>query len=658
MPPAPAEKPRTSFMDLPKDIRMRIYDELSFSNIWDRAIHLNKKSIFDRRCLFDSANDSNEERYSVCRQCESNGWETEDEIGACKPSPGSILPDGAGFCVKEHHFLPVNLFRICRTWSNEAVETFYSRNKFKIFYLDTERLSALDNFRPTTLRALRNLTVRLSLSFCDSASDGVPCSTKGHHWDCHPGQSLQPAPRICRPALTFPHTDCKVIGHDAPLEQAQPRFKQILQDWTRFCQRLATSIEPGKLRLTMIVNTNDESVANSLLEPMRQLPALRQCAISLSKRYHPRLAAMAEEACLRIMGYPEPHIQDPFPFRKLPDELQLEVLRHTGLKAPFHMWCDRVKPGSIGYCDWGVPTQCIYQPDVVEDGGCVMCCTDALAHSSANPGCSCWTLSVAPLMVDRKMSEMAKHILYQENAWILNLTEFMKRSENINDYFGELLRHARHLQIHVSTNDEHDVYYEPGQRWHKLITRLKELHRDPSHLTFTLIMLHPEHDLEADPSYDPSQDSGSPLVWERVPRSIQASHMWDGHRSFADRAGSVFMVCGFRPKDIFVRILGRHHFIGSGNPSWDDDTRYESPLCDQRDFRHQEREIERIMMNDPSYDAEKRGKAAAVHESVDDVPAKDGTRFGTAMNSWRPWAHEEKCVLCGPAPNGRCAAAL
>lgn len=81
------------------------------------------------------------------------------------------------------------------------------------------------------------------------------------------------------------------------------------------------------------------------------------------------------------MGYPESRIRDPFPFRKLPNELQLEILRHKGLKAKSHLWFERHKPGSKDSEDYVVSPQCIYMVDIIERDGCVMCCTDKQQHS-------------------------------------------------------------------------------------------------------------------------------------------------------------------------------------------------------------------------------------------------------------------------------------
>lgn len=430
-----------------------------------------------------------------------------------------------------------------------------------------------------------------------------------------------------------------MLGHDGPLQAKERRCKQVIGDWKRLCQRLSVAIEPGKLNLTLIANTNDANVAAALVEPVRSLPTLRSCSISLSKWHNPDIRSVAEEACLHAMGYPESRLRDPFPLRKLPDEIQLQILRQTGLRAPYHLWYDRNKPGKARYCDGGISSQCIYKPDTIEKDGCVMCCTGDHAHSAANPNCSCWTLSMAPFRVDRKMRQMAQSILYQENTWVLDLQEFDPNTGHSSHHLDGLLRLARHLQIRVSTNDVGQPYYVPGQRWHELIQRLSKLHCDPSQLTMSLIMLHPHHE----------RDRVDPHVFHDAAE-------WSGHRSFSLRAYSSFQFHKFQPKDLFVRILRRHHIYGVGNRFWDLSTRIESPTCNQQDFGAQEIQIERHILGDALYDAAARGKSKAIHEMADDRPKKDPNvqDLRECLNVWRPFSHVADCSQCGGFSNDHC----
>lgn len=425
------------------------------------------------------------------------------------------------------------------------------------------------------------------------------------------------------------HVGCKVVGHDSALERRKRKDRRVLQDWARLCKRLSTAIEPGQLELTLIANTDEEDFAADLVKPLRTLPTLRACAVSLSKRHNTDIAQLADEACLRAMGYPESRITEPFNFRGLPDELQLEVLRNTGLKAPYHLWCDRRRPGTPKYCDYPLSNQCIYQADVVDKNGCVMCCTGDRAHSAANPTCNCWVLSMSPLQVDRKMRQMAKNVLYQENTWVLDLTDFVNHNGYFDGYWEDLLSQARHLQIHASTNDTLEAYDQTGYRWKAFMHQLQKMHVAPNLLTLSLVMLHPNHRWRPQRLSDP------------VTRSVWEGWEWRGHRLFAHRARSLFQ--DFHPKDVFVRILRRHHIAGLGSAEWQEKTRYESPVCDQQHFEEQEREMERVMMNNPDYDTRLRPKSKMIHEASGDLREV----LEPGVNSWKPFSHEDSCAQCG-----------
>lgn len=698
--------PRVTLMDLPKHIRRRIYRYIGLlPSVSSRFIHLGKTSPYNKRCLFASVDRDSHSRVESDSEAEGYDHRSEGHLDSdhsigydvqefpnchlCPPSVwydssrtlrhrgpwfyptspelrrvssvwtiGWLMQPSEVVCPRCHvgpepHScrVPTNLFRVCRAWSEDAIQIFYSKNKFKSFHLPDKGFAVLDSLRPSTLRAVRRLTVRLSMSFCHVVSEGKQCSLQYHNWECHPG-------KVCLLTnlvdISFPNAnpggqDCKVLGHDGPLEAKQGRYKQVMGDWQRLCQRLSVTIEPGRLNLTLIANTEDIDVATALVEPMRSLPALRSCSISLSKWHNPEIRSVAEMTCLRAIGYPESRFRDPFPFRQLPDEIQLNILRHTGLKAPYHLWFDRVRPGHTSYCDKAISSQCIYKPDSIEKDGCIMCCTGDHAHSAANPTCSCWTLSLTPFRVDRKMRHMAQSILFQENTWILDLGEVECIPEgHAFSCLDDLLRLARNLQLRVSTNDAGQPYYVPGQRWHDLIQRLTKLHFDPSQLTMSLIMLHPLHEgrepVDSHVFHEDSDDDAAE---------------WSGHRSFSSRAYQSFQFHKFRPKDLFVRILRRHHVYGIGDNTWQMTTHDESPTCDQRDFAAQETEIERHILGDALYDASARGKSKAIHEMADDRP-KNRTKWDSrkCVNVWKPFSLEADCSQCGGFSNDHCVRKL
>lgn len=654
--PPRGDRPRVSFMDLPQSVRRRIYQELHLisSGSWSwKPITLNTACLLDKKCLFQTSESDqdqqfvkdpdawprnsrtsryikSDERFIDCRGCRCNNWSHWTETThQCRAKSIHILPDFHMGCYCELDRIPTALFLVCRAWSKDAISTFYSENHFRIYYQGDGGLSVLDTLRPTTLQAMTRLTVHLSISFCD---DGHDCLDPTHCWKCHPS--------------------CKVIGHDSALCSHTKDTGKILRDWTRLCQRLAAAIQPGILKLTLIANTRNVGVASALMEPLQSLPRLRGCSISLSKYYDADLQNLAEATCLTTMGYPESRIQDPFPFDKLPNEVQLEILRHTGLKAPSHLGFERHKPGSKDYTDHFVSPQCIYMPDILEEDGCVMCCTDKQQHSAANPACSCWNLSIATMMVNHKMRQMSQSILYGENTWVMDLAYYFQLCNQ--PHLQSLLKYARNIQVRVSTKEVGVPYYEAGQRWCNFVRALKRDSLHPLQLTLTLTMLHPSH---------------SPDDATSISDTIFEGDEWMGHRIFTQRAKNIFLVSGWRPKNLFVRISRRHYTWSDGSRWWGEAIEGRLALCEQWNFRTQEREIERTIMNDDTYQSDARGKRRMIHEPISDllcnlpdyepdpedhVEAEDMIHCSVISPTWDPLSGEWPCYLCGPSNGTSC----
>lgn len=221
--------PRVTLMDLPRGIRRRIYRYLGLlpSGPSSRSIHLSKTSAYNKRCLFESVDpvepapqaehehrldehtdfaDREVQEFSNCHLCPPSLWcDAAGSISTIGPwychtgfslrsSNGWIMRPQEVVCSRCHvgpesHCckVPTNLFQVCRAWNQDAMQMFYSENKFKIFHMPGDGLTVMDSLRPSILQTMRRLTVRLSMSFCNFASEGLDCSLRDHHWECHPG---------------------------------------------------------------------------------------------------------------------------------------------------------------------------------------------------------------------------------------------------------------------------------------------------------------------------------------------------------------------------------------------------------------------------------------------------------------------------------------
>lgn len=109
----------------------------------------------------------------------------------------------------------------------------------------------------------------------------------------------------------------------------------------------------------------------------------------------------------------------------------------------------------------------------------------------------------------------------------------------------------------------------------------------------------------------------------------------------------------FHPKDVFVRLLRRHHIAGLGHVEWRVEMELASPVCDQQNFEGQERKIERTLMRDPEHDSRSRSKSKMIHEASSDGVIADGDLVDL-VNSWKPFSHQDSCTQCGLGARRRC----
>lgn len=85
-----------------------------------------------------------------------------------------------------------NLLQTCRTVYYEATPLFYSTKHFFVRYFECGDLEVLQKLTPSSMRALRLLTIHLNVSSCEK---GAPCCRghrllHGHDCDSYHGKPL------------------------------------------------------------------------------------------------------------------------------------------------------------------------------------------------------------------------------------------------------------------------------------------------------------------------------------------------------------------------------------------------------------------------------------------------------------------------------------
>jgi hypothetical protein len=350
----------TSFLDLPPKIRYRIYDEALLAI--DRTINLSYRGRQERKLEPPDVSDSPES----------------DESQGCGPNPEEEYWGGS--------FITYNLLQVSRAIYHEIITIIYSSNTFMIRRRDLGSLQPLQNLSPDCLASLTHLIVRLSVTSCDF---GQECRKSGRN---------QPLCNLLR-------------RNDKPLGRISHADKAVILDWQRTAARLASHIQPHRLSIQFICDTQDYETAKQIVAPFWQLPRLKACAIRLGQQRDPALRQLAEEAALySTSGFQSAHSSSPFRFTALPEELQTRILRFTDLIAPSEIeW----QPGR-GF-------QVRRRPR-----GCIKWWTGCLCrryHAAFSPTCKCWEPPSALFLVSHAMRRCALEIFYSRNQFVLDPQE-------------------------------------------------------------------------------------------------------------------------------------------------------------------------------------------------------------------------------------------
>lgn len=362
---------------------------------------------------------------------------------------------------------PRQLFSVCRLLYEETTLLFYSEMGFEIVRTAPGGFMALKRLGPLAVSSLRDLTIRLNVCFCP---DGEACSRTDHRLDgCY---SL-----------------CRIGGHDEPLGK-RPGSRDDRSAWLDLrdlCAHLGRHLPPNQLKLAFVCEVKDHELATKFTDALRQLPILRSCTISLSRIYDPRLRKLAQQTQLRLTN-PAHDISKPFRFRDLPREIQLEVLRHSGLIAPFHVQFD------LRTNQPAREVECIYKCDVTKFRSTpVMCCCKYGAHSSSSWICSHWHLPNALFLVDRRMARDAETIMYSDNYWVVrNLMQGLlptNGSARMRAIFSRFLSTVRQVQIWIPYQ-----LPKPGPGRKSFLADLGRLFKESTteKLDLTLALPHPD----------------------------------------------------------------------------------------------------------------------------------------------------------------------
>lgn len=570
-----SEKSGRTWLDLPLPVRKRIYAELGLlpkeGHQWPKIL-MNRYYVPFPRCRLGVEEPEPERECPRCGEQVRNRAYDQYYHSFCKCSP-----------------LPLHLAAVCRAARKDVTEVFFSEVHFLVVHSSHGKLSALENLSPLALSCLRNLTIRTTLPLTELKDESIAVP-------CHP---------ICAPA-----------DYNQPLGARWPCRDEgnVIADVRRAIKHLAHHITPGRLKLNFVCDIQswdgvNMNIVKLVLDGLLILPRLASCSIGLCERYCREVQPMAEETCLKLTGHTESRIYDPFPFRRLPHTLQMEVLRYTGLVSPHHLYYDPItnQPRVQHIRNPVAEHRCFYKWPAMERtiGHCCHCRDRCTGYSTS---CFCMTFPSALFAVDQQMEQDARRLMYMENIWLLKpISSGSLRSQPHRSSYNMMrfMEYTHNLTL-VCLGYLPDPK-KPASAWRPWCELLETFAMvEPQRLALTILLDHP-------------RDKHG-----RLPLDIDA-YIWRQHNLALQAVWQSLQYgkYGKRYKDFFVSIRGNEAFF-------DDHVGIVEYTCPEThgDMEPWEMMMEKMIMGD-DYDSRTRGKKGNIHQYGPD---------------YYPGAH---CEVCG-----------
>ena len=404
---------------LPLSIRQRVYAYLGFQRL--KRVNLNA-----------GLDDSESIEYQKTESTPFGAWSSRRQQFNQRPPPRSNCPDSC-LCYWCYP-LSNQLFYVSSAISQDAISIFYSRNQFRISDRDRCGLLALDNLGPTALGSLRWISVRLDTKKCG----GAPChgaTLEGDYW--------------------------------APEKNAiDPRKLQIISKWAGFCVRLAACIKPCQLDLHVICGAYDMLTAQTFLFPLLNLPTLKHCSIRLGPFDDSPLQKLTEKIVAQTTQYTQHPENTRFQFPDLPTEIQIHVLKHTELIAPFPLTWKANSQFASPLCEELV---CAANPTGEEASYCPSTHT---AHSSIH---RCWRNPISLFQVSHRIRQQAQYIFYSQNQFHITVDPWSllpspdpgisNNLQSLKPFPKDCLQHLRYIEL--AFTDELEAHFaSPEQSGH------------------------------------------------------------------------------------------------------------------------------------------------------------------------------------------------
>lgn len=397
-----------------------------------------------------------------------NGSSDMLKVYQVRPRPPSLFAS--------HALLPT-----CPRFYAEVSHLLFATNLILLKPAVPNDLRLLSSLRPRTLKIIQRLTVHLN------SISGLP------HEQCEKSFHGYISSCVGKPA-------------SRPLSLCA-KDECLLDEWRLAISHVLEHATPHRLCLHVVCDCEDLQTARHVTAPISNSGiVLANCALRLARTHTPDLSREASTVAHRAMGVAD--LRHPFPFMRLPLELQRLVLMFTDLVtslrevewAPqlgyhFRLNWDSCSGGRQPYCgDVHHACRSINCWEKQQDG-----CFCQRYHSAYSRHCQRWLNHQSLLCVSRSFKEAADAVFFRQNRFVVRSKRGFDKAAKVTPrriaptiFFtsrANELRHLTYLEL-VFPPGDHD-YLRPGEaaypKWLDSIGLAAGALNLP-HLTFFVVM--------------------------------------------------------------------------------------------------------------------------------------------------------------------------
>ncbi|KAJ0413160.1 hypothetical protein BJY00DRAFT_320068 [Aspergillus carlsbadensis] len=283
--------------------------------------------------------------------------------------------------------IPNQLFYVSRAVSEDARAMFYSENYLWFSDENAGGFEYLPRLSPLAWKSLRSVVIGIGTKSC-------------RYW--------------LRPETWSPYRDCHGAASGLVESDSMLDASGGLSTWAFFCSQLATyNTEDDQLELHLVCGAASQDTAAQFLAPIRDLPRLKGLSVRMAPHRNLDLLQMIVDTIRQKTHYFPSDAEEPFPFQRLPVEIQIRVFEYSGLVVPTALMA-RLPGEPLAPIDCR-RFECGALPLGYRHCGDCYCPSTHTAFSTVYPCCAA-SIPHALFLVSKAVRELALFVYYARNT--------------------------------------------------------------------------------------------------------------------------------------------------------------------------------------------------------------------------------------------------